>query len=93
MQNPQTVTACFSLSSTTRTSIYPTGEGLKVQMYGVQGPPFGQATPHASLEMTIADDTAKQLFGANVRLGQQYLVTFSPVPEHKSEEDEHTEEV
>ncbi len=49
-----------------------------VTLYGVQGEPFGSATPSARVEMVIANAEAARMF-IDAPLGQQFDILISPV--------------
>lgn len=58
-------------------------ESAYVHLNGVQGEPFGSATPSAHTEMLIVNpEAAKAFFGAHI--GQEFDVFFSPVEEEKA---------
>ncbi len=51
-----------------------------VQLNGVQGEPFGSATPSAHLDMGIVNPSAAKVF-FEARIGQEFDMFFSPVEE------------
>ena len=53
-------------------------EAAHVHLYGVQGEPFGSATPSAHLEMLIVNPAAAKVF-FNARIGQEFDINLSPV--------------
>jgi len=52
-------------------------EGAFVQLNGVQGEPFGSATPSAHLEMLIVNPAAAAVF-FNAHIGQEFDLVISP---------------
>jgi hypothetical protein len=52
-------------------------EGTNVQMYGVQGEPFGRYTPSANCNMLIINPEAEKQF----ELGAEYRVLFERIEE------------
>ncbi len=56
------------------------GEAAYVHLNGVQGEPFGSATPSAHLEMLIVNPAAAQVF-FDARIGQEFDMVFSPAKE------------
>ena len=53
------------------------GDGTYVDLYGVQGEPFGKYTPSASCSMLIRNPAAEKQF----ELGAEYRVTFEKIEE------------
>ncbi len=77
------VLARFYLVEVTRTPYYTGGEtkeATKVRFSGVQGEPFGPATPQASAEMLIVNPAAAQVF-LNAPINSEFSVLFTPLQE------------
>lgn len=77
------VHARFRVSQYTRFPSWHRDEPLmnKFALHGVQGEPFGSATPSASMEMVIANPEAAALFITALESGTELDVTFSLVPQ------------
>lgn len=75
------VHARFFVSRHTRYTFHgsPTPQGDQFTLNGVRGEPFGSATPAASLEMTIHNPEAAQVFKEALETGRQLDVFFSLV--------------
>lgn len=75
------VQAQFHMNEYTRLNSWSSGsvKVTKVQLSGVQGEPFGSATPQASIGMLIANDEAAQFFQDAFENGQDVQCLFTVV--------------
>ena len=76
----------FYLTQVSRVPYYTGGEkveAVKVSFAGVQGEPFGPATPQANAEMLIVNPAAAQVF-LDAPIHSEFSVLFTPTTEKQA---------
>lgn len=78
------VHAKFSLVEVARVGYWKAPhKATKVKLQAVQGPPFGDSTPSAGMEMLIVNPEAEKVFW-DAPIGQHFDIVISPAKKEEA---------